>query len=564
MYAYILYIQILFCYNIVKIILWSIAMKSIFKKLVSGFAVSCCFFTFCSAGANAAVIDYDQVVSAEQIVSTASSLPSIYSSKDSGYVTEIKNQLHSDCWAYAGLGAFESKLLRSGFDIESMSVSHLNAWATTRLNNTGWIRNPYSDGYAEIALGYLTSWQGGVEESVAGEITLDSNTNGDSVDTTLAKYGVTEVEYLYKDNPDAIKKAIMENGGVYTSYATTSSCYGSDSTAYFMPSSYTSGYTGHAIEVVGWDDNYSRTNFDGRIGKLPVNNGAWLVKNSWGDYNSLGGYFWISYEDKYVFSSKYKPSYAIKTVEELDGSSKLIQNEIYGATYEFGYVDREEITYINKFDFDESYNIIDRVMFKTECLADYQIHYVPTENNAPTADKSKWTELYSGKADYKGYICADVEDFLIKDNNGSIAITVNTSSVNEGLTSTDSGYVRNTIGVGEWLINSSGNYVFKNDSQYGDSYIYYDNTMSDVLDWYKENNDDEIGGTFVIKAIAKQNLLGDVNLDGVINIVDATSIQKYLADIEDLNDIQMLNADFNEDGIINITDSTAVQKYLAR
>ncbi len=538
-------------------------MKSKFKKLIAGFIASCCIFSFCSTGASAAVIDYNEAVSAVPTVTSDSSLPASYSSKDLGYVTEVKNQLYSDCWAYAGLATFESKLLKSGFNIESMSVPHLNAWATARSNGTGWIRNPFGDGYAEICLGYITSWQGAVEKSDAGEFILDTNTKGDLVDATRAKYGVTEIEYLYKDNPDAIKRAIMENGGVYTSYATTSSCYGSNNTAYFMPSTYNSSYTGHAIEVVGWDDNFSRDKFNGRIGKKPVSNGAWLVKNSWGDYNSLGGYFWISYEDKYVFSSKYKPSYAIKTIEKLDNKSKLLQNEIFGATYEFNYVDREEVTYINRFDFDKNYNIIDKVMFKTECLADYSIYYVPDENNAPVADKSKWTKLYSGKPDYKGYICADVEDYLIKDNGGSIAITINTSGVNKGLSKTDSNYVKNTIGVGEWLKNTSGNYVFLNDSHYGDCYIYYDNTMSDLLDWYKENNNDEIGGTFVIKAITKQNLLGDTNLDGTINIVDATSIQKYLVQLEDFNDIQKLNADFNKDGKINISDSTEIQKYLA-
>ncbi len=43
--------------------------------------------------------------------------------------------------------------------------------------------------------------------------------------------------------------------------------------------------------------------------------------------------------------------------------------------------------------------------------------------------------------------------------------------------------------------------MFINDSKYGDSYIYYNNTMTDAMDWYKTNNDDELGGTFVIKAV---------------------------------------------------------------
>lgn len=75
----------------------------------------------------------------------------------------------------------------------------------------------------------------------------------------------------------------------------------------------------HAITIVGWDDNYSRENFNAEY--MPPENGAWLVKNSWGsetDYvvnesgaeitkNDWGivdengkhtGYFWISYYDK--------------------------------------------------------------------------------------------------------------------------------------------------------------------------------------------------------------------------------------------------------------------------
>lgn len=44
--------------------------------------------------------------------------------------------------------------------------------------------------------------------------------------------------------------------------------------------------------IVGWDDNYSKDNFSGST--KPQNNGAWLVRNSWGsDYL---GYFWMSYE----------------------------------------------------------------------------------------------------------------------------------------------------------------------------------------------------------------------------------------------------------------------------
>ena len=56
--------------------------------------------------------------------------------------------------------------------------------------------------------------------------------------------------------------------------------------------------------------------------------------------------------------------------------------------------------------------------------------------------------------------------------------------------------------------------------------------------------------------------LGDVDLSGVVDIKDSTTIQKYLAEIEMLDDTQLTVADFNQDGGINIIDATAIQKYL--
>lgn len=85
------------------------------------------------------------------------------------------------------------------------------------------------------------------------------------------------------------------------SYATSNKCFNNAGTTYFMPQSYDGDYVGHTISVVGWNDNLSRYRFSNGTGVLPQNNGAWLVRNSWGDNNTMGGYFWLSYEDKYIF-----------------------------------------------------------------------------------------------------------------------------------------------------------------------------------------------------------------------------------------------------------------------
>ena len=58
--------------------------------------------------------------------------------------------------------------------------------------------------------------------------------------------------------------------------------------------------------------------------------------------------------------------------------------------------------------------------------------------------------------------------------------------------------------------------------------------------------------------------VGDVNLDGVIDIIDATTVQKYLAGLITLDDTALENADADGDGSIDIGDVTAIQKYIAK
>ncbi len=553
------------------------------KKLVKSIAViSAVSLALLSSivGAGAAVIDdgalsaieiqtLDSANSSSKALLKASTLPSSYSSKDLGYVTEVQTQKYNDCWTYAGLGAYESKLLSSGISVGQMSSDHLNLWATTRLNGTGWQRNISGGGYAEIPVGYLTSWQGGVESSVIGSVDMSGSTNGDDLQTDLTQYGVTELEYL-DNNDDAVKNAIMENGGVYGSFGYAASCYNNSQTAYYMPESYSASYTGHAVEIVGWNDNYSKNIFKAVNGETPQSNGAWLCKGSWGsDFNSLDGYFWVSYEDKYFLSETYSICYTIRDYTEITSEMKLEQNEIYGATYNFDYISSSNIVYINRFDFSNGYNTLDKVIFETSSIgSDYSIYYIPAESSTGSiaSDKSSWTKLCEGVVEYNGYICADIDDFTLPLGYGAIGIEIDTSDINSGISQSDSGYIKNTLGVGEWLKNSA-KITFLNDTSQGDSYIYYDDSLYELLDWYKDNNNDDNGGTFVIKALttgdgASISMLGDVDLNGTISVADATLLQKYIVGNVSLTDVRALNADVDGNGVLNISDATEIQKMV--
>ena len=58
--------------------------------------------------------------------------------------------------------------------------------------------------------------------------------------------------------------------------------------------------------------------------------------------------------------------------------------------------------------------------------------------------------------------------------------------------------------------------------------------------------------------------LGDVNRDGVLNIKDATAIQKNIAKLLEFDDDQMALADINGDNEVNIKDVTYIQKKIAK
>jgi hypothetical protein len=60
-----------------------------------------------------------------------------------------------------------------------------------------------------------------------------------------------------------------------------------------------------------------------------------------------------------------------------------------------------------------------------------------------------------------------------------------------------------------------------------------------------------------------QNILGDVNLNGVLDIIDATYIQRHLAGLTTLSARQLALSDTNRSGGIDIIDATYIQRKLA-
>ena len=58
-------------------------------------------------------------------------------------------------------------------------------------------------------------------------------------------------------------------------------------------------------------------------------------------------------------------------------------------------------------------------------------------------------------------------------------------------------------------------------------------------------------------------LLGDVNGDGKVGIIDATLIQRHVAKLTEITDDRFDFSDVNKDGQITITDATMIQRFVA-
>lgn len=83
--------------------------------------------------------------------------------------------------------------------------------------------------------------------------------------------------------------------------------------------------------------------------------------------------------------------------------------------------------------------------------------------------------------------------------------------------------------------------------------------------------DSPSGGEIVINDIVVQGhkvayedvLMGDVNDDGEVEIIDVTNMQRYLTALANLTSRQLVAADANQDSAIDIIDATMIQRKLA-
>lgn len=257
----------------------------------------------------------------------------------------VRDQKNTNsCWAFSGIGMLESTLALRDYKNGKSPVAydfserHME-YATSKTfkdgtNKNGFNRAVGDGGNTNISISYLTNGTGAILES---EMPFENNEDIIELSKIQNKKVITQVNDTvifpsYKSTDDKtqiiqqMKEHIKNYGGIDAGIHGASindiSCYNNKTGALYCDNDETYKID-HDILIVGWDDNYSKDNF--LANKKPQNNGAWIIKNSWGTEMK----FTLAEMKKYIFEN-----YKEDCIKNGYTTAELITDEIARKMFE--------------------------------------------------------------------------------------------------------------------------------------------------------------------------------------------------------------------------------------
>lgn len=343
----------------------------------------------------------------------AASLPAKYDARSEGLVTPVKNQVGGTCWAHSAVATIEANLIKNGYaDAEDLNLSE---YFLARMTKDGWFPGEEAsanDGYVEpdkpnmytTGSTYSKLWQRALRNFSGPVLSAKYDFAGIRKIQAVPLINETEEKIKYEDRydhdfvvtgvksiplqVDAIKEAVLSYGAcdlyfyMYRTDSYTDYYMNQETSAYYCPKTTN---LGHAVSIVGWDDSYSRENF-GKNAK-PKADGAWLIKNSWGDYRGIGGFYWISYESRIYSAVVYEtaPKEEFENVYLYDGLGPVSTVGAYGAANVFTAKESEILTKVGPgyaLDSDDAYT--------------FEVYVLPEDYSDPADGELVYTQTGFG------------------------------------------------------------------------------------------------------------------------------------------------------------------------
>ncbi len=389
----------------------------------------------------------DRLVNGKRLRST---LPASYDARTQGYLPAVRNQgSWGACWSFSLTGAMEVSAVKDmGITPETIDLSehHLAYFGY----NTGYDALDNANGdtmTCSPASYYLTNggndirgvvrlmnWNGGAGEQdylyPAGSLPAAPKREA-AQDAKIYLENAYRYNFAGEENKaeaiNVVKKMIADYGAVSWSYYQDAK-YANEATGAYYNNVGGSGTakTNHAIMAVGWDDSYSRENF--RSDNQPENDGAWIIRNSWGINSGDNGYYYMSYEDKSLGSGN--PVYAVTVCD----SAKYDNNYFYGNTaYSSATIAVRRAAQVYKIKSEaavrEKLTAVSFLIGTSDVDYELQIYKNPDEVNGivenPTSGTPMLDEPQKGKTNYAGFhtIALDTPVTLDADDSVSVVLT---------------------------------------------------------------------------------------------------------------------------------------------
>lgn len=549
----------------------------------------------------------------------ASISESRYNANETGIISSVKDQGKTNsCWAYATNSMIETSLLKKGIS-KDLSEAHMEYMVTYNPFTDGLNPNMYNrelniGGNYYFSLSYLYSHLGGIDEFQLDTSSLIS-TNGfikTSKNNIINKNVVVDVNDFKFVNygsklrcndiqKESIKQDILEYGSVGSQIGSYSLYFTNE----YYYQEYLSLDPNHAVTIVGWDDTIPKSMFYNAS-----QDGAWIVKNSWGSDWGLDGYFYVSYDDAYICNSYYAIDADLNKYSNAYNSTELSPvTNVKSTSSMYSVVEFDKKSTSDEY--------LDKISVAVNEGNEYDVYIVSDINNIN--NKDEWINVGRISATFDGVTSLKFNEIKISDKY-AVILGVKADEympVSCKAASNSSIYYYTRVDqnayygdVNNWKYyrdlgeykNSDGTVIFTSCIPFVHAYTYYElgvnstaynighkeiyaelSINSDTLTVEEFKNNIIINNLYTIKnssgEVVSDGLLGtgstlvvndieytvivkgDLNGDGSVDLADLAKIYNYYLGKTKLNGYYYYAADVNKDTSVDLADLAKIYNF---